>query len=44
MPRGTFQDAANQAGGHGSTEALALCDHPRIPARTRGAIQATAKN
>jgi LacI family transcriptional regulator len=44
MPRpATLQDVADQAKVHRSTVALALRDHPRIPAATRERIQAIAR-
>lgn len=43
MPHATLQDVADRAGVHRSTVALALRDHPRIPADTRRAIQGIAR-
>ncbi len=42
MPHVTLQDVADRAGVHRSTVALALRDHPRIPAATRRTIQTLA--
>ena len=39
----TLQDVADRAGVHRSTVALALRDHPRIPADTRELIRALAE-
>lgn len=43
MPSVTLQDVADRAGVHRSTVALALREHPRIPAATREAIQTVAR-
>jgi LacI family transcriptional regulator len=43
MPHVTLQDVADRAGVHRSTVALALRDHPRIPADTRELIRALAE-
>ena len=42
MPHVTLQDVADRAGVHRSTVALALRDHPRIPAATRTRLRALA--
>ncbi|MFM9956210.1 MAG: LacI family DNA-binding transcriptional regulator [Opitutaceae bacterium] len=42
MPHVTLQNVADRAGVHRSTVALALRDHPRIPAATRARIRALA--
>jgi LacI family transcriptional regulator len=43
MSHVTLQDVAHRAGVHRSTVALALREHPRIPATTRATIQALAR-
>lgn len=43
MADGTLQDVADRAGVHCSTVALALRDHPQIPAETRGRLRAVAE-